>query len=395
MMNTALHFGISIEEMDPVSRKVYDGLMAGISKKELANKYRMDMSTINAISKRFHTGQKVVKITPAIREYGNIQVEEKLEDITPVVETKEFEPQSVKEIKQRKKYTTLTEEDVKMIIDLMKDGQSNPDIADLFGVSSSTISRIRVKNNLALRVRKKAEEPKPAKETKIIDHSQIVNNIKPEFNIIRVGLIEKRHSMPALNFIFKEINPDNMFEYDKLDNIVRNFILNNIRFENGTAVDTIMLYCTGMTCALASVIKVTGLMNVNLVLRHYDKDSKTYKIQPIWTNFGSVRLGEFVDILSGSTNACTYKCNIEDLRNSENIIRVSRVMYNDASTNNISRLETYLCKDTIEAVELLNYLVEDSENKNLSTAIYGESCRKCNGIFEDSNEFRMKKYISR
>lgn len=66
MMNTALHFGISIEEMDPVSRKVYDGLMAGISKKELANKYRMDMSTINAISKRFHTGQKVVKITPAL-----------------------------------------------------------------------------------------------------------------------------------------------------------------------------------------------------------------------------------------------------------------------------------------------------------------------------------------
>ena len=395
MMNTALHFGISVEEMDPVSRKVYDGLIAGISKKELANKYRMDMSTINAISKRFHTGQKVVKITPAIREYGNIQVEEKLEDITPVVETKEVEQEPIKETKQRKKYTALSEEDVKMIIDLMKDGQSNPDIADLFGVSSSTISRIRVKNNLALRVRKKAENPNPAKEIKSVDYSQITKEIKPEFNIIRVGLIEKRHSMPALNFVFKEINPDNMFEYDKLDNIARNFILNNIRFENGTAIDTIMLYCTGMTCALASVIKVAGLMNVNLILRHYDKDSKTYKIQPIWTNFGSVRLGEFVDVLSGTTNVYTYKSNIEDLRNKEDIVRVSRVVYNDASTNSISRLETYLCKDTIEAVELLNYLVEDSENKNLSTTIYGESCKKYNGIFEDSNEFRMKKYISR
>lgn len=78
-MNTKYHFGVSIEEMDPISRKVYEGLCAGISKKVLSNQYKMPISTVNAISKRFRVGLNQ-QTAPAIREYEGTNMEQITEE---------------------------------------------------------------------------------------------------------------------------------------------------------------------------------------------------------------------------------------------------------------------------------------------------------------------------
>lgn len=86
--NTEFHFGVSVNDMDPISRTVYEGLCNGVNKKELSNKYKMPITTINAISKRFRTGQKQAVIIPAVQIYDNISTKnnndgerEKMNDI--------------------------------------------------------------------------------------------------------------------------------------------------------------------------------------------------------------------------------------------------------------------------------------------------------------------------
>lgn len=133
-MNTKYHFGVSIEEMDPISRKVYEGLCAGISKKVLSNQYKMPISTVNAISKRFRVGLNQ-QTAPAIREYEGTNMDQLKSEIN----NENIKP-------QRKKRKTPTQEDVEMVVDLIKEGYTYDQIAELTDLSTSTVGRIKTKH---------------------------------------------------------------------------------------------------------------------------------------------------------------------------------------------------------------------------------------------------------
>lgn len=381
-MNTKYHFGVSVEEMDPVSRKVYEGLCAGISKKVLSNRYKMPISTVNAISKRFRVGLGQ-QTAPAIREYEGTNMEqiteEKSKENNKVLKMDQLNKVEInnEDIKpQRKKRKTPTQEDVEMVVDLIKEGYTYDQIAELTDLSTSTVSRIKTKHVVST----KTSNGQTKKETVIKSSEKEANLVHKSINedivqiandSIRVGLVADRHAMPVNDFIFKEaLSKELMFDYDKIEEICRDYIKDMIDFDkNGKALQSLIVYVTGIQCASSSLIKVTNEMKVNLTFRYYDTDTKTYHTQIIWDKFSNGLLPEELgELLLNCRNSYTYKCNIEELLKNGSLAKLTEVHYDDNS--NLKYQDMYLTSDTTMAFELANKKVDEANKKNEKVSIY-------------------------
>ena len=100
-------------------------------------------------------------------------------------------------------------------------------------------------------------------------------------NIVKVGLIKGRHSLPVDDYIFNEV--DDVFDYAEMSNRI------HTKLKLATRVD---LYVTGLTTALIEVVNYCIIMNTNLTLWHYDKVSNKFVSQPVDTNYWSPMLRE-------------------------------------------------------------------------------------------------------
>nr|DAX37483.1 MAG TPA: hypothetical protein [Caudoviricetes sp.] len=100
-------------------------------------------------------------------------------------------------------------------------------------------------------------------------------------NIVKVGLIKGRHSLPVDDYIFNEV--DDVFDYAEMSNRI------HTKLKLATSVD---LYVTGLTTALIEVVNYCIIMNTNLTLWHYDKVSNKFVSQPVDTNYWSPMLRE-------------------------------------------------------------------------------------------------------
>ena len=88
------------------------------------------------------------------------------------------------------------------------------------------------------------------------------------------GLCEGRHELPGVrDFIFGEIEDPMDFE----DLEYRAFTWVDAAEKND--VDLVILYVTGFTPALTSVIKACSNRHISLKLMHYDRETDTYKAQ--------------------------------------------------------------------------------------------------------------------
>lgn len=377
-MNTKYHFGVSVEEMDPISRKVYEGLCAGISKKVLSNQYKMPISTVNAISKRFRVGLNQ-QTAPAIREYGSINMEQITEE-KPKEKNKVLKMDQIKVEKinnegdtknHRKKRKTPTPEDIEMVTDLIKEGYTYDQIAELTDLSPSTIGRIKAKHIVSTQSKKEVVIKASEKEAEPVQCKKINEDIVQITNdSIRVGLVADRHVMPVNDFIFKEaLSKELMFDYDKIEEICRDYIKDMIDFDNGKALQSLIVYVTGIQCASSSLIKVTNEMKVNLTFRHYDTDTKTYHTQIIWDKFSNGLLPEELgELLLNCRNSYTYKCSIEELLKNGSLAKLTEVHYDDNS--NLDYQDMYLTSDTTMAFELANKKVDEANSKNEKVSIY-------------------------
>ena len=381
-MNTKYHFGVSVEEMDPISRKVYEGLCAGISKKVLSNQYKMPISTVNAIGKRFRTGL-TQQTAPAIREYDTANMEqiteEKPKENNKVVKMNqpkvEINSENVK--LQRKKRKSPTAEDIEIVVDLIKEGGYTYDqIAELTDLSAATISRIKAKHCIDKSCgdqTKKDVVIKPSeKEVETVQCKKVNEDIVRIANdSIRVGLVADRHVMPVNDFIFKEaLSKDLMFDYDKIEEICRDYIKDMIDFDkNGKALQGLIVYVTGIQCASSSLIKVANEMKVNLTFRHYDTDTKTYHTQIIWNKFNNGLLPEELgELFMNCRSSYTYKCSVDELLKNGSLAKLTEVHYDDNS--NLDYQDMYLTSDTTMAFELANKKVDEANEKNEKVSIY-------------------------
>lgn len=380
-MNTKYHFGVSIEDMDPIGRKVYEGLCAGISKKVLSNQYKMPISTVNAISKRFRVGLNQ-QTAPAIREYDSANMEqiteEKSKEKNKVLKMDQLKVGTNNEDTkpQRKKRKTPTQEDIEMVVDLIKEGYTYEQIAELTDLSTSTVSRIKVKHVTSIKshntqTKKEAVIEQSEKEAEPVQCKKVNEDIVQITNdSIRVGLVADRHVMPVNDFIFKEaLSKELMFDYDKIEEICRDYIKDMIDFDNGKALQSLIVYVTGIQCASSSLIKVANEMKVNLTFRHYDTDTKTYHTQIIWDKFNNGSLPEELsELFMNCRNSYTYKCNVEELLKNASLAKLTEVHYDDNS--NLKYQDMYLTSDTTMAFELANKKVDEANKKNEKVSIY-------------------------
>lgn len=417
-INSEFHFGVSIDDMDPISRAVYDGLCDGVSKKVLANKYKMPITTINAISKRFRTGQKEVTITPAIQVYDcsterniNNTEDKQMKNETKSLQENQNEENKISgsgsydsmdaksAIKHRRK--RLSSDEIETIIELLvDDSNTTHDVADAAGVSYSTVNRIRTKYideiNKRKSSRSKTVEIAPDKvvETTAINTNN--DDLKPVSvnSTVRVGLVAERHQMPVDDFIFKnKISNNLMFDYPKLERICREFIEDSIKFdENGVAQQTLVVYVTGIQCALSSLIKVTNEMKVNLILRHYNSDTNTYFRNVIWNQFGPIELPEEIEeLFANSSNSYVYNCTVDELYNNKSLVRISKVYYKDSAYKNIDHIDIILTKDVDDAFYIMKKHINQANKEKQKVIIFTKEYKLGkNKFYENGFEIKLQ-----
>ena len=112
---------------------------------------------------------------------------------------------------------------------------------------------------------------------------------------IKVGLVKGRHDMPINDYIFDEIK--DVLDFDKMNQIIYSFLESKVGISNITSIGInqadysdvlcvrgnkkLVVYCTGLTAAVAELIKVCMLNGVSLSLMHYNRDNDDYVEQQI------------------------------------------------------------------------------------------------------------------
>lgn len=101
----------------------------------------------------------------------------------------------------------------------------------------------------------------------------------------KAGLICGRHSMPVDKYIFDidSISDENMgmssglmFDYKEQELIVKDFIRKNVEVRDNKGnykYKNLIVYVSGIVAPNASVIKTCFNLNINLKLKHYDRES--------------------------------------------------------------------------------------------------------------------------
>lgn len=234
----------------------------------------------------------------------------------------------------------LSDEVILGMVEMIEEGETLREVSEKYGVHFSTVSRYAKQfgvspserkkgkiNSTTKKIVKKSElvttKTKPIKKEVVEPrpkHTSIVYEMPP---IVEYGLIKDRHEMPVKDFIFEDPTIPNtlMFNYDKLNRMIREWIVIHVPFiddptKPGKKIGgvTLQVYITGLTCCTTALVKVCNEMRVNLRLRHFNYDGKRYHTQIIWSKFGwDPRLALF----ENTTRIELVDCTIDDLLDRE------------------------------------------------------------------------------
>jgi hypothetical protein len=174
--------------------------------------------------------------------------------------------------------------------------------------------------------------------------------------------------MPCEKFIFQEsLQPSQMHDYEWQYNVCRDFIRNNITFEESrvnkivVASADLVVYMTGFQSALGALVKACFESNVNLTLMHYDTDVHDYHSQVIFSHFSDYnslhRASYLVPFLEQYNEAYFYKCKEEDIVDLEtfyiiNMVNIGQNNVYDRTTKKEAIQEVYVCASDGDAWEL-------------------------------------------
>ena len=235
----------------------------------------------------------------------------------------------------------LSDDTILGMVEMIEEGRTLREVSEKYGVHFTTVSRYAKKFGVSASERKKTTTNSATTITKKVkkDETKIVKvkpvkkivEAKPEYTsivyemppIVEYGLIKDRHEMPVKDFIFEDATIPNslMFNYDKLNRMIREWIVINVPFiddpfEPGKKIGgvTLQVYITGLTCCTTALVKVCNEMRVNLRLRHFNYDGKRYHTQIIWSKFGwDPRLALF----ENTTRIELVDCTVDDLIGTE------------------------------------------------------------------------------
>lgn len=190
----------------------------------------------------------------------------------------------------------------------------------------------------------------------------------------RAGLCKDRHEMNVDMFIYDTFSEDEMFNYPQQYNKAIKFI------EEKVPNKVLHLYCTGIQCALAAVVKACHDQKVTLSLFHYNAHNSTYMRQDMWRyseNFVDEAVASFADIMrKGPVYTFGDKINQEEFYT----ISVNQVKEN--SDGFIS--QAYVCCDTMDnAFKLyLDYIKDINKDRDrVKKAVFITKCKVDKGKF--------------
>ena len=265
--------GNSVVE-DPKISQIYDLLINGIPKKEVANKCSVPLDLVYTVSKRYKTNQ----------------VKYRMEE----TKSEEVQEMEVVEVEKRKRSNKKLSDDVVLQIwELYSNGTSLPRISEIVGASYSSVRKYVLEYKASYENENVEEsEPEQQPELNLVtvnknmeqDNTPVLRKIRCDAYLI-CGLVDGRHDMPTKKYIFDSVSKSDMFNYEFQEEKCRNFITENIPFVNGVAAKSLVVYVTGLQCVLAALIKVTAELKVNLVLNHFNSDNGGYVSQVIWNKF--------------------------------------------------------------------------------------------------------------
>ena len=252
--------------------------------KQIANKYKLDPAVVRSISKSRSIGQ--IKSTK--------------QNVENVVSKEETEV--VKSEPKKGKGRRLTDDEKIRILELRESGMSSKEISETVGVSYPTVRRVCLAFGVdESKPRSSKKEDKQLKtesesSSENINLSEVgkllgldkIGNLKEvkSSSDVECGLIADRHDMPVNKYVFNTFDDDLMFDYKRQEEIAKRFILQNIEFsEIGEPKQQIILYASGLQCAMATVIKMCYKLGVNLKIKHYNLSTKAYDIQTIYNHF--------------------------------------------------------------------------------------------------------------
>ena len=221
-----------------------------------------------------------------------------------------------------------------------------------------------------------------------------------ELNIVeplKCGLVDNRHEgIPTTLFVYSNITETQMFDYTHLYDRAKEFVQDNIGIdENGVPERDMVLYATGLQCALAAVVRACYTYKVNLYIMHFSNRNKKYYKQVVFNEFNDHILrapNEIKGVLGVTCNkAYTYKTNVNDfVQNNVGgfiITENAYVMPPTSNNNDVFSKKCIIIKEQTDAFACYNALcTHQMYNKMLYTELtIHRIIRKDNGDFTKGN----------
>lgn len=318
--------------------------------------------------------------------------------------------------KARKPKTLLTEEKKKEIAGYAytliqeKKYKSLKQIGDKFGIANETVRKVLLEYGVSTPNTKTVVNISPTSLEKAIskDYGNVEETVvtpppvpvvveqttgKETFvgaekvdvsRVVRCITCSERHSMPNLKDIFgTAVSSNEMFDFVKLQTKAEDFIKANITFNNGKALDSLELYITGLTMLTTAVIGACNKLQVNLTIMHYDRDTRSYKPQPMFSNFGIMsEPSPILTYLKGYKDfgaAYQYGCNLFELHG--NFFMIS-IKYFEQLSGTVPKKSDYIFTDSFEdSYILFGNTCKEVKNKKGRVQVQLMNAKIENGIF--------------
>lgn len=314
MSRGAIRTYVPVNQMDKVTSNILNDLLySNKTEKEIANSNKVELAVVKRVKQRFN------------KEILEKKAKQKQADTVVInMKTKETIEPTVVSISNKSK--KLSDNDILEILYLITDSTlTYTEIAKKFNVSSKRIQQLAAEYDVQRKPKRKPATKKvESKKTQKKEVKKETNNkdtlIKVEKSIVEAGLIIDRHPMPVGKYIFKDdIDSKLMFNYEAMENIVDEFITNNITFnEDGISNEVLTVFVSGLQCALASLFKVCHNRKVNLTIMHYNAESKKY-IKQVVINYNNINIeqNKFANISKDTKEMYLYNCKYEDIINND------------------------------------------------------------------------------
>ena len=206
------------------------------------------------------------------------------------------------------------------------------------------------------------------------------------FSYKRLGMIADRHNMPTSAYVYDRVDQDLMFDYELQYNIAKEKILQEVEFIDGEPQNGILLYVTGLTCALASIINVCKDLNVPLTLMHYNNSEHCYMPQIITGGVNNACPTELEFI--NRRNMFTYGCTAQEFIENHGGYEIIEVFAVNGNTG--SKIAVYNSTRDDAYRDMTLFI-----DKSLAWQVYialVEHCQKDKNIYFNSVEVNCGKY---